>query len=85
VPDVEQSYQNGTRFYLPVRVANTGQAVGEDVRVTVTLTDSQGTRESAPLEIRFLPAGASSRGVASFRSDPRAGQISIDGVSYMEP
>lgn len=81
----ELAYQSGERYYLPVEVANTGQSAGEDVRVTLSLTDAEGRQESAGLEFRFLPAGASSRGVVSFRSDPRQGQLGVEGVSYLEP
>ena len=83
--DLERTYRGGERYYVPVRVANAGQTTAEDVRVTVSLIDDRGERESAGLELRFLPGGASSRGVVSFRSDPRQGQLSIEGVSYLEP
>ena len=84
-PEMERVYRGGERFYVPVRIANTGQTTAEDVRVTVAVTDPQGRQESAGLELRFLPAGASGRGVVSFRSDPSLGRLSVEGVSYLEP
>ena len=84
-PDVEGVYRGGERFYVPVRIANTGQTTAEDVRVTVALADPQGRQESTGLELRFLPAGATGRGVISFKSDPRLGRLSVEGVSYLEP
>lgn len=37
------------------------------------------------LEARFLPGGGSTKGVVSFRTDPRQGALTVDGISYLEP
>ncbi len=66
-------------------MTNAGSTASEDVRVTLALSGADGTRESATLEARFLPGGGSIKGVVSFRTDPRQGALTVDGISYLEP
>lgn len=84
-PRLGETYQTGARFYLPIRVTNTGGATGEDVRVRVTLTAAGGQRETAEVLIPFLAGGGSTRAVVAFGSDPRQGQVEAAVVSYLEP
>jgi uncharacterized protein (TIGR02588 family) len=84
-PHLEQAYQSGSRFYLPVTVRNTGGQTAEEVRVRVTLTDAGGSAESAEFQIQFLAGGGTGRAVVSFGSDPRAGQLTAAVVSFLEP
>jgi uncharacterized protein (TIGR02588 family) len=80
-----ETYQAGSRFYLPVTVHNGGGATGEEVRVRVTLTDTTGRQEAAEIMVQFLAGGGSSRAVVAFGSDPRQGQVDAVVVSYLEP
>jgi len=84
-PRPAETYQSGNRFYLPVTVRNGGGMTGEEVRVRVTLTSTDGRQETAELTVQFLAGGGSSRAVAVFGSDPRSGQVEAGVVSYLEP
>jgi uncharacterized protein (TIGR02588 family) len=84
-PRLAETYQAGSRFYLPVTVRNDGGATGEEVRARVTLTDTTGRQETAEVTVQFLAGGGSSRAVVAFGSDPRQGQIDAVVMSYLEP
>ena len=84
-PRLAETYQAGSRFYLPLAIRNTGGETGEEVRIRVSLTDPSGRQEAAELMVDFLAGGGSSRGVAAFGSDPRQGQLEAVVVSYLEP
>ena len=84
-PRLAETYQAGSRFYLPVTVRNTGGATGEEVRARVTLTDPTGRQEAAEVMVQFLAGGGSSRAVVAFGSDPRQGRIDAVVLSYLEP
>jgi uncharacterized protein (TIGR02588 family) len=84
-PRLDQTFQSGSRFSVPVAVHNYGGATGEDVKVRVDLTAADGRQETAEWQIEFLPGGSTSRGVAVFGSDPRQGQVRAGVVSYREP
>lgn len=82
---LDETYQSGSRYYLPITVRNTGGSTGEDVRVRATLTDGGARSESSEVLIPFLAGGGSNRAVVAFGGDPRQGQISAVVVSYLEP
>jgi uncharacterized protein (TIGR02588 family) len=84
-PNLNEVYQAGARFYLPITALNPGGETATDVRVRVTLTDAASRVETSEFQIQFLAGGASSRGVASFGSDPRQGQLEAAVVSFLEP
>jgi uncharacterized protein (TIGR02588 family) len=84
-PHLDEVYQSGSRFYVPLTVSNTGGRTAEEVRVETTLTDASGAAQSAEFQIQFLAGGGSARGVVSFSGDPRAGQMSAAVVSFLEP
>jgi uncharacterized protein (TIGR02588 family) len=84
-PRLAETYQAGSRFYLPVTVHNRGGATGEEVRVRMTLTDAAGRQEAAEVMVQFLAGGGSSRAVVAFGSDPRQGQVDAGVVSFLEP
>jgi uncharacterized protein (TIGR02588 family) len=84
-PRLSETYQAGSRYYLPVTVRNAGGETGEEVRVRVSLTDRSGRQEAAEIMVTFLAGGGSSRAVAAFGSDPREGQVEAVVVSYLEP
>lgn len=80
-----EAYGAGGRFYLPVTVWNTGGLTAEEVRVRIVLTDGAGRTETAGFQVQFLAGGGSERGVVSFGSDPRQGQIEAVVESFLEP
>lgn len=84
-PRLADTFQNGSRFAVPVVVRNQGGATGEDVKMRVTLTNPDRRQETAEWQIQFLSGGGVSHGVAVFGSDPRQGQLEAGIVSYLEP
>jgi uncharacterized protein (TIGR02588 family) len=84
-PRATETYQAGGRFYLPITVHNRGGETGEEVKVRVTLTSTDGHQETAELQVQFLAGGGASRAVVSFTGDPRQGQVEAGVVSYLEP
>jgi uncharacterized protein (TIGR02588 family) len=84
-PHLAETYQAGSRFYLPLTIRNTGGETGEEVRVRVSVTDRSGRQEAAEVMVTFLAGGGSSKAVAAFGSDPRQGQVEAVVVSYLEP
>ena len=80
-----ETYQAGSRYYLPLTIRNTGGETGEEVRVRVSVTDASGRPEAAEVMVTFLAGGGSSKAVAAFGSDPRRGQVEAVVVSYLEP
>lgn len=84
-PRLAETYQAGSRYYLPLTIRNTGGDTGEEIRVRVSVTDSSGRQESAEVMIQFLAGGGTSRAVTAFGSDPRQGQLEAVVVSYLEP
>ena len=84
-PRLAETYQAGSRYYLPLTVRNTGGETGEEIRIRVSVTDPSGRQEAAEVMITFLAGGGSSRAVAAFGSDPRQGQVEAVVVSYLEP
>ena len=84
-PRPAETYQSGSRFYLPLTIRNTGGETGEEVRVRVSVTDSSGRQEAAEVMIQFLAGGGSSKAVAAFGTDPRQGRVEAVVVSYLEP
>jgi len=84
-PRLSETYQAGSRFYLPLTIRNTGGETGEEVRIRVSVTDPSGRQEAAEVMVTFLAGGGSSKAVAAFGSDPRQGRIEAVVVSYLEP
>ncbi|HZO30041.1 MAG TPA: hypothetical protein VFH48_29065 [Chloroflexota bacterium] len=84
-PRLEETYQAGSRYYLPFTVRNTGGETGEEVRVRISVTDPSGRVEAAEVMVAFLAGGGSSKAMAAFGSDPRQGQVEAVVVSYLEP
>jgi len=84
-PHPAETFENGTRYALPVTVRNVGSATAEDVTVRVVRTSSDGRQEVAEWRVQFLSGNGTSRGVAVFTGDPRQGQLDAGVVSYLEP
>jgi uncharacterized protein (TIGR02588 family) len=84
-PRPAETYQSGSRYYLPLTIRNTGGETGEEVRIRVSVTDASGRQEAAEMMIQFLAGGGSSKAVAAFGIDPRQGQVEAVVVSYLEP
>ena len=77
--------QVGGRFYLPIEVANRGAETAQDVLIRVELRTGSEEPEEAELQFTFLAGGATERGTAIFRRDPRQGELSAEVMSYLEP
>lgn len=80
------------RYYLPVRLRNTGSRTAEEVMVRVSLAPApsggaggRGGDESSEFTIRFLGGGETADAVVVFGQDPRERGVTIDIVSYLVP
>jgi uncharacterized protein (TIGR02588 family) len=85
VAELERVRAEAGRYYLPVEIRNAGGEVATDVRVVLTLGDDGARRETSELLVDVLAGGASARGVAIFRRDPRQAPFEVEVVSYLEP
>jgi uncharacterized protein (TIGR02588 family) len=77
--------QREGRFYVPLRVLNTGHATAEDVVVRAELQRDGQTVEEVEMTIIFLAGGEEAEGVAVFTEDPRAGTIEAGATSHLVP
>jgi uncharacterized protein (TIGR02588 family) len=84
-PRLEALRREADAHYLPVEIANRGDTTVQDVRVRLSLTSEGRQPESAELLITFLAGGETARGTVVFREDPTRANLSIDGVSYLDP
>jgi uncharacterized protein (TIGR02588 family) len=82
---VEGVRQAGERFYVPIEVVNRGAETAQDVLIRVELRTGAEEPEEAELQFDFLAGGATERGTAIFRRDPRLGELSVEVMSYLEP
>jgi uncharacterized protein (TIGR02588 family) len=82
---IEAVRQAGERYYLPIEVVNRGAETAQDVWVRVELRTGSEEPEEAELQFDFLVGGASERGTAIFRRDPRQGELRVEVMSYLEP
>ena len=84
-PRLEAVRVAGGAYYLPVEIVNRGGVTAQDVLVIVSVGAGQAERESSELLIDFLAGGATAKGTAVFRQDPRQQPLEVDVASYLEP
>ncbi|MGH9838486.1 MAG: hypothetical protein ACREEM_06865 [Blastocatellia bacterium] len=70
------------RYYLPITVANEGDATAAQVTVEGRLR-GDGGEEIAATTFDFIPARSRARGVLIFKGDPATAEILV--VSYQQP
>lgn len=73
------------RFYVPLRVLNTGDATAEDVMIRAELLHDDQVSEEVEMTITFLAGGEEVETVAIFSEDPRTGTIKAGVTSYLIP
>jgi uncharacterized protein (TIGR02588 family) len=84
-PRLDAVRREAGTYHLPVEITNRGDLAAEDVRVQIALTTDRDRRQSSELGTDFLAGGASFRGVVAFEDDPARGNLTIDGLSFVEP
>lgn len=81
-----RSEQQGPVYVMPVQVQNTGSQTAQSVTVQVELETAGGEKETAMLDLDFLPREGSRGGWVSFRNDPGAARaVRAHAVSYQQP
>lgn len=73
------------RFYVPLRVLNTGDATAEHVIVRAALLQDDQTSEEVEMTFTFLAGGEEAEAVAVFNEDPRTGTLEAGVTSYVIP
>jgi uncharacterized protein (TIGR02588 family) len=73
------------RFYVPLRILNTGDQTAEDVMVRAELLREDEVVEEVELTVTFLAGGEEAEGVAVFGLDPRTGTIEAGVSSHLIP
>jgi uncharacterized protein (TIGR02588 family) len=73
------------RFYVPLRVLNSGDTTAEDVIVRATLLQDDQTSEEVEMTFTFLAGGEEAEAVAVFTKDPRRGTLEAGVTSYLIP
>ena len=82
---LEESYQQGGHYVVPLTVRNRGGRTAEQVLVRVKLTVDGKEQESAELQIAYIPRQSQRQGYVTFESDPREGRLSGRAVGYEQP
>ena len=77
--------QEGSLYYLPIEIRNTGDQTVADVVVETELVTPDGASETAEIEVTFLAGGAMTEGVVVFSSDPRSGELTVRALSFDLP
>jgi len=88
VPTVAQSgpvRAEGGSFFVPVEVANDGDATAQNVQVLATLTQSDGTETIADQVVDFLASGETEKLEFVFDTDPREGELEVTVNGYGVP
>lgn len=76
----------GQNFLVPVTAINKGEQTAETVQIEVILENNGEEKESAELEIQFLPRGAKRSGWVTFETDPRTiEKIKARAVGFEKP
>ena len=68
-------------YLVEFTAENSGDRVAADVEIAAALTGG----ESARAHFDYLPPHASRRGGVFFRSDPRAGELTLSAQGYSDP
>jgi len=76
---------DGESYYLPVAVTNRGGRTAEQVLIQAELAGDDGSSEVSEFTIDFLAGGETTEGTAVFATDPLAGELTIDVVSFQSP
>ncbi len=73
------------RFYVPLRILNTGDMTAEDVVVRVEVQRDGQPSEEAEVTLTFVAGGEEAQAVVIFKDDPRSGTIEAGASSYLIP
>ncbi len=83
-PQMDAVFTHNGQYYLPVKLSNTGDETAANVWVALKLTGSQGSAETAEINISFIPAHGTHQAGVSFSNDPRQGDLQIT-FGYIYP
>ena len=83
-PLTDEIRREAGSYYLPIEVTNRGGQTAEAVLVRGELT-AAGTPETAEFTIDFLANGETAEGTFVFATDPLAGDLTVDVVSFQPP
>lgn len=78
----DQIRQDGETYYLPIAVTNRGGRTAEQVMIESELTAGTEPPEVSEFTLDFLAGNETATGFAVFASDPAAGELTVDIVSY---
>jgi uncharacterized protein (TIGR02588 family) len=76
--------RRGEGFVVPVAATNHGDETAEGLHIEVRL-ETGGAGERGAFTIAFLPRRATRKGWVTFRTDPRAGQLTPRVLGYEKP
>ena len=79
--DQEIRHQEGS-YFLPIAVTNQGDQTAEDVMIQAELAAGQEAPEMSEFTIDFLAGGETEEGMAVFSTNPLAGELTVDVVSF---
>lgn len=82
---IEELRTEANGYYLPVEVINEGDRTAEEVRVEAELDSGTGQAETAEITVTFLAGGERVSGTFIFSEDPRAGDLTVQAISYKDP
>lgn len=80
-----QPQQHEEYYAVPLTIHNRGGRTAEQVLVQVTLTVNEKKKETAEVQISFVPRKSSRQGFVTFENDPRAGELSGRAIGYEQP
>lgn len=84
-PRVEDAYEHGGRWYLPVSIRNVGDRTTDQLVVSVELTTPGKEPEVVDLEFEFVAGGERVAGTAVFGSEPTESNVEAHATAITEP
>lgn len=82
---VEEVIPAGPRWLVHIRVGNDGGTTGAKVQVEGQLMAGAETLETSAAEFDYVPAGSHQKGGLFFDRDPRAHELRLRVLGYVEP
>lgn len=80
-----EARQEPSGYYLPLRIANSGDEAAEEVWVRIALEPKQGPTEVAVVALTFLTGHGDEEAGVVFQSDPAEGTLRVAGIGYLRP
>ncbi|MDQ2104684.1 hypothetical protein [Azospirillum isscasi] len=83
--ELEEVVPAGSRWLAHIRVGNDGGTTGAKVQVEGQLMAGAEALETSVAEFDYVPAGSHQRGGLFFDRDPRAHELRLRVLGYVEP